>query len=77
LGGRESSSTDKNGVTINTPKSEGDEGWHREMEIDVALTIPAAMQVKATLDNFIKLAVEQMNQLKQQLDKLPHKPENK
>jgi hypothetical protein len=53
---------DKDGNSINNPTTEGDEGAHREMEISVALALPAAMQVRATLENFIKMAVEQMNE---------------
>ncbi|MGA9408421.1 MAG: hypothetical protein WBW71_14900 [Bacteroidota bacterium] len=62
----------KDGIMSSPPTAEGNEGIDREMEIDVALSIPAAMQVRATLDNFIKLAEEQMKQWKEQIEsKIP------
>jgi hypothetical protein len=64
---------DKNGLMVNTPTIEGDEGLHREMEVAIALTLPAAMQVRTTLDNFIRIAVEQMNDLNQKVGNA-HKP---
>jgi len=52
---------DKDGNVTNEPTTTGEDGAHREMEIDVALALPAAIQVRSTLDNFIKMAIEQMN----------------
>jgi hypothetical protein len=68
---------DAAGNAINTPTIVGDEGMHREMEISVALALPAALQVRATLDSFIKLAVEEMNKLKQQADNAVKQTESK
>jgi hypothetical protein len=68
---------DKNGVMIDTPTEENNDGWHREMEISVAMTLPAAMQVRATIDNFIKVAVAQMNELKQRNENATKQAENK
>lgn len=68
---------DKNGLMVNTPTQECDEGQHREMEIDVALSLPAALQVQATLGNFIKVAIEQMNQMNEQAKKIANQAEAK
>ena len=59
---------DKDGNVINEMSAEGDEGYHREMEVNVALSIPAAMQVRATLDSFIRMAVEELKKANQKVE---------
>jgi hypothetical protein len=65
---------DKAGNMINTPTAAGDEGWQREMEVSVAMTVSAAVQVRATLDAFIKMAVDSAPLSKQQTENIT-KPE--
>jgi hypothetical protein len=57
---------DKDGNVINNPSHVGDEGFQREVEVSIALTVPAAMQVRATLDVFINQAVENMRLFQKQ-----------
>lgn len=68
---------DQNGMMVDTPKSENEVGWDREMEVSIAMTIPAAYQLRATIDNFIQIAVDQLNQLKQKTENATKKSEGK
>jgi len=68
---------DKNGLIVNKPEVEGDVGHHREMEVNIALTISAAIQVRQTLDNFIKIAEDELKRVKQSIDKASKSTENK
>jgi hypothetical protein len=67
----------KDGVTINQPKAVGDDGTQREMEIDIALSLPAAVQVQKTLEIFIKMAMSQMNALSENLKQQEKQTESK
>ena len=56
---------DANGAVIpDKTQAAVEEGEDRDMEVTIAMTIPAAVQVRQTLDNFIKAAMEQMQNLK-------------
>ena len=58
---------DKDGNVTNDMLYEGEDVLDREMEVNIALTIPAALQVRQTLDNFIKTATAELTKLQQKL----------